>query len=93
MTSQITTDTGNPFTRFMASGYGRLARLSLGIAIVTIGLAVVPPPIGLILATFGIVPIAAGVFNLCPVAPLWGGHFVGARYCPAKRNAGPAGRD
>ena len=32
--------------------------------------------------------IAAGVFNLCPVAPLWGGHFFGSQYCPAKKTKG-----
>ena len=37
---------------------------------------------GLAIAAFGLIPIGAGTFNLCPVAPAWGGHFVGARYCP-----------
>jgi Zn-dependent protease len=87
MTSQTTTETGNAFTRFMASGLGRLARLALGIAIVGVGLAVVPRPVGLIVAAIGVVPVAAGVFNLCPVAPLWGGHFFGAQYCPSTQGA------
>ena len=85
MTSEVTTEAGNAFTRFMASGYGRLARLGFGVALVTVGLAVLPRPAGFIVAAFGVTPIAAGVFNLCPVAPLWGGHLSGARYCPSKR--------
>jgi membrane-associated protease RseP (regulator of RpoE activity) len=85
MTSQPTIDESSAVARFMASGYGRVARLGLGIALVAVGLAAVPRPAGLAVAAFGLVPIAAGVFNLCPVAPLWGGHFFGARYCPAKK--------
>ena len=85
MTSQSPTKTGNVFTRFMASGYGRLARVGLGIGLVLAGLVAIPQPAGLMVAAFGVVPIAAGAFNLCPVAPLWGGHFQGARYCPSRR--------
>jgi Zn-dependent protease len=85
MTSETTNQAGTAFTRFMASGYGRLARVAFGMMLVAVGLAVVPRPIGLAVATFGVVPIAAGVFNLCPVAPLWGGQFFGARYCPSKQ--------
>ena len=73
---------GSPFARFMASGYGRLARIALGIAIVLFGTVGISGPVGLVIATLGLIPIAAGTFNLCPVAPAWGGHFFGARYCP-----------
>lgn len=76
---------GNAFTRFMASGAGRFARVALGASLVGAGIFLVPAPGGLILAGAGLLPLAAGVFNLCPVAPLWGGHFIGARYCPARQ--------
>jgi Zn-dependent protease len=85
MTSQPTIDESSAFARFMASGYGRVVRLGLGIALVAVGLTLVPQPAGLAVAAFGLVPIAAGVFNLCPVAPLWGGHFFGSQYCPARK--------
>ena len=65
---------------FMASGYGRLVRIAIGVAIITLAFLLLHGPTQLI-ALLGLVPIAAGVFNLCPVAPLWGGHFIGARYC------------
>jgi len=78
------TKTDGWFPRFMASGYGRLARVGLGLAVMGVGLGLVPDPAGLPVAALGLVPIAAGVFNLCPVAPAWGGHFVGARYCEVK---------
>ncbi len=79
--------TGGPFSRFMASAYGRAARVALGVTVITTGVLLVPWPAGLALAAAGIVPIAAGVFNLCPVAPLWGGHFIGSRYCGSKAQA------
>jgi len=64
----------------MASGGGRVARLGLGAGLIGTGL-LVGPPAGIAIAAFGLVPVAAGVFNLCPVAPLWGGHFRGSAYC------------
>jgi membrane-associated protease RseP (regulator of RpoE activity) len=69
------------FEMFMASGYGRLARIGFGVTLIAAGLALIGGTAGALVAAFGIVPIAAGVLNLCPVAPLWGGHFVGAKYC------------
>jgi membrane-associated protease RseP (regulator of RpoE activity) len=78
----------------MASGYGRIARLALGITLITVGLLAVPPPYGFAVAVFGLLPVAAGLFNLCPVAPLWGGHFLGSRYCAARAPiANPHGRE
>jgi len=75
------TQEGSAFARFMASGKGRVARVGLGSALILAGTLAIPAPVGLAVATFGLVPIATGVFNLCPVAPAWGGHFIGARYC------------
>ncbi len=72
---------GSAFSRFMASKGGRLVRVALGAAIIGTGLTVVGGGAGLAIAAFGLVPIAAGVLNLCPVAPVWGGHFIGAKYC------------
>lgn len=40
-----------------------------------------PGSIGLGNAAFGLVPITAGVVNVCPIAPAWGGHFFGVRHC------------
>jgi len=75
--------TSSWFERFMASGYGRVIRIAFGVTLIVAGLALVPGIAGLVVAGFGLVPIAAGVVNLCPVAPIWGGHFIGARYCAA----------
>lgn len=75
---------GSPFSRFMASSSGRLARVALGIALLITGL-LVGGGWGLAIGIFSAVPIAAGVFNLCPIAPAWGGHFLGSRYCAAPK--------
>ena len=54
--------------RFMASPYGSAIRTAAGLALITTGLA-----LGggwLALAAFGMLPLATGVFDLCPVAIL-----------------------
>jgi hypothetical protein len=66
------------FARFMASPAGRAARTAIGVALITLGLT-----LGggwLALAAFGLLPLATGVFDLCPVAilaklPVGGGAF------------------
>lgn len=75
------------FSRFMASTGGRLVRLGIGLSLLAAGL-LVGGAWGLALATFSLLPIAAGTFNLCPIAPLWGGHFLGSRYCAAPKRPG-----
>ncbi|MCC6386391.1 MAG: DUF2892 domain-containing protein [Dehalococcoidia bacterium] len=80
---------GNWFTAFMASTGGRIARAALGAAIIGTGLFIVGGVAGVVVAAFGLVPIATGVLNLCPVAPAWGGPFNGASYCQARRPRSP----
>ncbi len=76
---------GSRFARFMASRCGRIARIALGVALIVTGLAILAPPVGYIVAAAGLLPIVSGALNLCPVAPAWGGHFIGARYCDPAR--------
>ena len=83
--SVVVVEQSNAFVRFMASSYGRLARLAFGIALGAAALTLISKPAGYGVAAFAIVPIAAGVFGLCPVAPLWGGHFFGASYCASPK--------
>lgn len=58
------------FARFMASPIGRLARVVLGVALILGGLLVVEGTWGTIIAIIGIVPIVAGIANVCLIAPL-----------------------
>lgn len=76
---------GSAFSRFMASTNGRVARVGLGGTLMAAGLGLIGGGTGFAVAVAGLVPIAAGVFNLCPVAPLWGGHFIGAKYCAPRK--------
>jgi hypothetical protein len=64
------------FARFMSSLAGRLLRIAAGIALVIIGLAVVHGTGGIILGIVGLVVLAAGLFNFCIFAPLFGGPFL-----------------
>lgn len=63
------------FARFMSSWFGRILRIVAGIAMIVVGLAVVHGTGGIILAVVGLVVGAAGLFNFCIFAPLFGGPF------------------
>lgn len=65
------------FAKFMAGGIGRSVRILAGIVLIAIGLLVVKDTAGLIVAVIGVVPILAGVFNVCLIAPIIGAPFSG----------------
>ncbi len=81
--SQTNHQFGRHFTTFMADGRGRFTRVLLGLTIIAIGPFAVGGAAGYTVAAFGLIPIAAGIFNLCPIAPIWGGHFRGSAYNPS----------
>ncbi len=56
----------------MRSTPERAAQIVAGAAIVGVGLAAARGPAGVVGAVVGLVPIAAGVLNLCLLAPLFG---------------------
>ncbi|MBK8024205.1 MAG: DUF2892 domain-containing protein [Chloroflexi bacterium] len=60
------------FAKFMASTTGRLIRIVAGLVLIVVGLAVVQGTGGIILAIVGLLPLAAGVFDFCVFAPLFG---------------------
>ena len=62
--------------RWMARGPGRLGRIAIGVALVVVGI-VVGDGLGLMLILVGLVPIAAGVFNSCLIAPILRAPFWG----------------
>lgn len=65
---------------FLASQTGRFARGIVGIVLIAIGLLLVNGDTswGWILVVIGLVPLAAGVFDFCLAAPLFGKPFKGA---------------
>jgi hypothetical protein len=64
------------FARFMSAWYGRLLRIVAGIVLIIVGLTVVGGTGGIILAVVGLVPLVAGIANVCVFAPLLGGPFL-----------------
>ncbi len=65
------------FVEFMRGGSGRVARVVLGLVLLTIGLVLVGGTAGAVLAIFSAVPIASGVTGFCPLGPLFGVDFRG----------------
>lgn len=61
----------------MATPTGRIARIVAGIALVLVGLLGVQGGLGVVIALVGVLPIAAGAFNFCAIAPLIGAPFLG----------------
>jgi membrane-associated protease RseP (regulator of RpoE activity) len=57
--------------RFMETNAGRLSRGAAGLILVALGAWL--GGAWWVLAAAGLIPLGAGVFNLCLVAPLFGG--------------------
>jgi uncharacterized membrane protein YecN with MAPEG domain len=63
-------------------------RIVAGLALILIGLLALEGLAGWIVAIVGLVPLAAGVFDWCVFAPLFGLPFVGSRLRQALQNTG-----
>lgn len=64
------------FAKFMAGPIGRGARALVGIVLIVIGISTGGAG-GWILAIVGLLPLAAGVLNICVIAPLVKAPFSG----------------
>lgn len=69
----------NPFVRFMVSTAGRITRIAAGLVLIGVGLLWVQGIGGIILAVIGVVPLAAGLFDFCVFAPLFGAPLSGRK--------------
>jgi hypothetical protein len=67
----------NPFVKFMASTTGRITRIIAGAALIAWGLLGLSGTAGTILALVGLVPLLAGLFDVCVFAPLFRNPFRG----------------
>jgi hypothetical protein len=67
----------NALFGFLASSNGRIVRIVAGIVLVLVGLFVLEGTGGIIVAVIGLVPLGAGVFDVCVFAPLLGMPFAG----------------
>ena len=64
------------FGRLMATRWGRWPRIALGFALIAFGIYL-QNPWGILIALFGVVPVASGLDNFCLAAPLFGGRIDG----------------
>ena len=69
----------NPFVKFMASTLGRMLRIFAGIALIVWGLLGLGGTSGIIVTVIGAVPLAAGLFDFCVFAPLFGAPLSGPK--------------
>ena len=69
----------NPFVSFMASTAGRVLRAVAGLVLLYVGMQLMAGVGGIIVAVIGVVMIAAGVFDFCLFAPLFGNPLSGKK--------------
>ena len=70
----------NPFISFMASRNGRIVRIVVGLALVVWGFfGIDNVTTGTIVLIIGLVPLAAGIFDFCVFAPLFGAPLSGPK--------------
>jgi hypothetical protein len=67
------------FASFINSSAGRLVRILAGLALIGWGYTQRDSTAGIVLMVLGLVPLAAGVFNLCVISALLGGPIRGAQ--------------
>jgi hypothetical protein len=72
-----------PVLRFFNSPAGRIVRIVLGSVLIVVGVS-----LGgwwWLLAVVGLLPLAAGIFDICTLAPLFGMPLSGRRFREATR--------
>jgi hypothetical protein len=67
------------FAQFVSSPTGRIARILAGLGLIGWGYTLRAGAAGSILMLVGLIPLAAGAFNLCLISALLGGPISGAR--------------
>ena len=67
----------NPFVKFMATTTGRITRIVVGAALIAWGLLGLTGVMGIVVAVVGLVPLLAGLFDVCVFAPLFKNPFRG----------------
>lgn len=67
------------FARFMSTPTGRIARVVVGAGLIYWGFTQLGSTTGIVLMVVGLVPLIAGLFNLCLVSALLGGPISGRR--------------
>ncbi|HUD08182.1 MAG TPA: YgaP-like transmembrane domain [Candidatus Saccharimonadales bacterium] len=65
------------FSKFMASGAGRLLRVVVGVVLICMGFFVMKNEVGYVVGAIGVVPLLAGIFDFCIFALLFDMPFMG----------------
>jgi hypothetical protein len=66
------------FAKFMSTPTGRWLRIIVGLILILLGMLAVHGKKGIVVAIIGLILFLAGIFNVCVLAPLFGGHFKGS---------------
>jgi hypothetical protein len=69
----------NALVQFLASMPGRVTRIVVGAALVLWGLMGLEATTGIVVMVIGLIPLLAGIFDVCLVAPLFGAPLSGAK--------------
>jgi Inner membrane protein YgaP-like, transmembrane domain len=69
----------NATFKFLASGTGRIVRIVVGAVLVVLGFFINPTWLGIVLVVVGLIPLLAGIFDVCVFAPLFGKPFNGKK--------------
>ena len=72
-------DTSYAFARFMATPTGRGVRILVGLGLIAWGWTMRGQTPGIVLMIVGLVPLLAGMFNVCFIAGLIGVPFSGRK--------------
>lgn len=67
------------FAQFMATPSGRILRVVAGLLLILWGYTMRGTTSGVVLMIVGLIPLAAGAFDLCLVGVLFGGPVSGAK--------------
>jgi hypothetical protein len=69
----------NPLVKFMASMPGRIVRIVVGAALLLWGFMGLEATTGIVVMVIGLIPLLAGLFDVCLIAPLFGAPLRGVR--------------
>ena len=67
------------FAQFIKSPAGRIARIVVGLDLIAWGYFHSTGTAGVVFIVVGLLPLAAGLFNLCIISAVLGGPLSGAR--------------
>lgn len=67
------------FSRFINGGNGRIFRLAAGACFAGAGVILLPSPLGVGLLAWSVLPLSAGLFDVCWISAVLGGPLAGTR--------------